>query len=74
MHDCRFMDIKVGYLFQYKGRMCRKTSTNAFRFCHPLDQVLNGGDHAYTADDYEPVKLYLAENGLTMNGQFVVPI
>lgn len=71
MWDCRFMDVKPGFLFNYKGAMCRKT-TSGYRFVHNTDAVLNkqGPYTVFALADHEPVKLYIEENGLKLvNGR-----
>lgn len=62
MWDCRFMDVKPGFLFNYKGAMCRKT-TSGYRFVHNTDAVLNkqGPYTVFALADHEPVKLYTVQ-------------
>ena len=73
MHDCLFMGVKTGFLFNHRGRMCRKTSFSGYRICHNAARVEEGIWNCFTMDDREPVKLYLAENGLVRIGRDIVP-
>lgn len=71
MWECRFMDVKPGFYFNYKGAMCRKT-VSGYRYVHNTDAVLHKQtEHTvFALDDHEPVKLYIEENGLKLvNGR-----
>ena len=73
MKSVRFFEIKVGFLFQYKGRMCRKTHSDGWRHVHNTDKILYGDKCFAMLNPKEPVLLYLQENGLRLvDGKHVV--
>jgi len=82
MHLCKFSEVKIDFLFQFRGRMCRKIDSSGYRLCHNADAVISGIkcgnqgsrslDQSYWLDENTSVYLYLGENGLIRSGEHIV--